>query len=118
MNRHAAFAIAFALALRIPQGTEAQVRVAPTPVPPSLPPIVLPGPSAPALPLAPPAALTPVLPSPAVRVLPPPKPSEKGAEADGGSCTCPGGQKLDAEGWCWQETDAAHGYWQRTQECE
>jgi hypothetical protein len=115
MNIHAALAIAIVLAAPAWSAAHAQVRIAPTPGAMGAPPVVLP-PVSPQPQLTAPG-LTPVLPPPAVQVSPPPV-ANNAAEADGGSCTCPGGQKLDTDGWCWQETDAAHGFWQKTQKCE
>jgi hypothetical protein len=120
MNRRAAFAIASALVLLLPGGGDAQVRISPgvsgyTPVvPPVLPQTITPLPQ-----YTPPPTLPQGLPQlPSVQVVPPPKPDGKAEDADGGDCSCPAGQRLDADGWCWQATDADHGYWERTQQCE
>jgi hypothetical protein len=97
----------------------AQTRFQTSPaVPAFVPPIAMPAPamsqpliqSAPAL--SAPAIMAPV------QVVPPSPPSEEKKDADGGDCSCPAGQKQDADGWCWQSTDAQHGYWERTQHCE
>ncbi len=64
-----------------------------------------------------PALSAPAIMAP-VQVVPPSPPSEEKKDADGGDCSCPAGQKQDADGWCWQSTDAQHGYWERTQQCE
>jgi hypothetical protein len=74
--------------------------------------------AAPVVTVQPPASLQPTI-NPPVLVVPP-----QGAKAepapDGGdsSCACPDGQQRDIEGWCWRPTDAASGYWAKTEKCQ
>ncbi len=115
MKRRTVFAIAFALALPAAGPVHAQMRSQPyAPGGYGLPPIVVPQNTNPLPPLTAPTLLAP----PVSVSPPPPNPAEKDAEADGGGCTCPAGEKPDADGWCWSRTDAEHGYWERTQKCE
>jgi hypothetical protein len=108
------FAVAFVLAVPAAGPAPAQMRTQPyAPGPYGVPPVVLPPGTNQSPQLSAPTLLPPVSVG-----APPQNPKEKDAEADGGGCTCPAGEKPDTEGWCWRSTDAEHGYWQRTQKCE
>lgn len=66
-----------------------------------------------------PTPLAPTMASPSLVVVPPP-PVAAEAAVDGGdsACRCPDGQTADVEGWCWRRTDAASGYWAKTEKCQ